>query len=276
MCVEFLRRDLTVFCDDECSTHGLLDHRPNGQVHARLWRFERTNALTHAYTCPFPASRAGHRSRFSKTFAQALTYVTLTLTLPNALFTFLAFPKEVRARSECTCKAIRRAHLPVFGPCRRVGARSVLRPLHARLIESASPYLELLDMCTLPRQTAPHVCAPCCSIIISPNRQAAAHGNAFAIFPKSPAKSLGIVLMVAHQLVAFGLFILPVCVMWEKLVGTHYKATPWKLASRMPVGGCAWGWGEGSAVHARAIKGAHCRCDVGDSPTCKYAKLGPR
>lgn len=40
--------------------------------------------------------------------------------------------------------------------------------------------------------------------------QAAENGNAFAIFPPSPAKSIGIVLMVAHQLVAFGLFILPV------------------------------------------------------------------
>jgi len=36
-------------------------------------------------------------SRFPNTFAKALTYVTLTLTLPNALFTFLAFPKQVRA-----------------------------------------------------------------------------------------------------------------------------------------------------------------------------------
>jgi hypothetical protein len=38
-------------------------------------------------------------------------------------------------------------------------------------------------------------------------------GNAFAIFPYSPAKIVGIVLMVAHQLVAYGLFILPVCIM---------------------------------------------------------------
>ncbi len=35
-------------------------------------------------------------SRFPLTFARALTYVTLTLTLPNALFTFLAFPRLVR------------------------------------------------------------------------------------------------------------------------------------------------------------------------------------
>ena len=46
--------------------------------------------------------------------------------------------------------------------------------------------------------------------------------------------------MVAHQLVAFGLFILPVCVMWEKLVRTHYKPLPLKLASRVPVALFVW------------------------------------
>jgi len=78
--------------------------------------------------------------------------------------------------------------------------------------------------------------------------QAAKQGNAFAIFPPSAAKNAGIVLMVAHQLVAFGLFILPVCVMWEKLVGTHYsKSTPWKVISRVPVGEfeLPGGWGAG-------------------------------
>jgi hypothetical protein len=63
-------------------------------------------------------------------------------------------------------------------------------------------------------------------------------GNAFAIFPKSPAKVVGIVLMVAHQLVAYGLFILPVCIMWEKLWRVHYKANWIKLPVRLPVGGC--------------------------------------
>lgn len=42
--------------------------------------------------------------------------------------------------------------------------------------------------------------------------------------------------MVAHQLVAYGLFILPVCIMWEKLVKTHYKPLWLRLPSRLPVG----------------------------------------
>jgi hypothetical protein len=44
---------------------------------------------------PPPPHLVPKRSKFSKTFASALTYVTLTLTLPNALFTFLAFPELV-------------------------------------------------------------------------------------------------------------------------------------------------------------------------------------
>jgi auxin influx carrier (AUX1 LAX family) len=102
-------------------------------------------------------------SRFPRTFGAALAYVTATLTLPNAAFTFLAFPKE-----------------------------------------------------------------------------ALANGNAFQIFPHGAPRSVGIVLMVAHQLVAFGLFILPVCVMWEKLVRTHRRGLGIKLASRVPVGLLVW------------------------------------
>jgi hypothetical protein len=37
-------------------------------------------------------------SRFPATFGAALGYVTLAVTVPAAAFTFLAFPKEVRAR----------------------------------------------------------------------------------------------------------------------------------------------------------------------------------
>ncbi|GBF93363.1 auxin transporter [Raphidocelis subcapitata] len=102
-------------------------------------------------------------SRFPPTFGAAIGYVTAALTLPSAVFTFLAFPQ-----------------------------------------------------------------------------QATQFGNAFAIFPPSAAKNAGIILMVAHQIVAFALFALPVCVMWEKLVGTHSKPKPLRLLSRIPVGLLIW------------------------------------
>lgn len=66
------------------------------------------------------------------------------------------------------------------------------------------------------------------------------NSNAFQIFPPSAAKNVGIVLMVAHQLVAFALFILPVCVMWEKLCRTSAKPTPVKVLSRVPVALLLW------------------------------------
>ena len=49
-------------------------------------------------------------SKFSRTFAFSLIYVTATLTLPNAAFTFLAFPDKVRARGTGARRARTRAH----------------------------------------------------------------------------------------------------------------------------------------------------------------------
>lgn len=39
-------------------------------------------------------------SKFPKAFTYALIYVTSTLTLPNAIFTFLAFPEEASKYGE--------------------------------------------------------------------------------------------------------------------------------------------------------------------------------
>ena len=102
-------------------------------------------------------------SKFPKTFTFALIYVTSTLTLPNAIFTYLAYPEES---------------------------------------------LE--------------------------------YGNAFAIFPNSPAKSVGIVLMVAHQLVAYILFMLPVAIMVEKLCRVHHKGYALRVTARIPLALFVW------------------------------------
>ena len=115
-------------------------------------------------------------------------YVTATLTLPNAAFTFLAFPEKVRA-------------LPDWQSRSPDG--------HGR-----SPSLDGTQMPGLHAQHRPS--CPCSCLISAPLLpcptvpQAARYGNAFAIFPQSHWKTVGIVLMVAHQLVAFGLFMLPV------------------------------------------------------------------
>jgi hypothetical protein len=61
-------------------------------------------------------------------------------------------------------------------------------------------------------------------------------GNAFAVYPASPLKSAAIVTMVVDQLTAFGLFVHPLCVLWEKLLRIHYKPNWVKLPARIPVG----------------------------------------
>jgi hypothetical protein len=40
-------------------------------------------------------------SKFPKTFMFALIYVTSTLTVPNAAFTFLAFPEQATKYGAC-------------------------------------------------------------------------------------------------------------------------------------------------------------------------------
>lgn len=42
-------------------------------------------------------------SKFPKAFTYALLYVTTTLTLPNAIFTFLAFPEEATKYGKHRC-----------------------------------------------------------------------------------------------------------------------------------------------------------------------------
>jgi hypothetical protein len=61
-------------------------------------------------------------------------------------------------------------------------------------------------------------------------------GNAFAVYPASPLKSAAIVTMVVDQLTAYGLFVHPLCILWEKLLRVHYKPNWIKLPARIPVG----------------------------------------
>lgn len=62
-------------------------------------------------------------------------------------------------------------------------------------------------------------------------------GNAFAVYPASPVKSAAIVTMVVDQLTAYGLFVHPLCIMWEKLWRIHEKPNYLRLPARLPIGG---------------------------------------
>ncbi len=66
------------------------------------------------------------------------------------------------------------------------------------------------------------------------------HTNALSVLPASPLRSTAVVLMVAHQCVAFGLFITPLYFVWEKLVGTHHASYRTKVLSRVPIVLLVW------------------------------------
>lgn len=61
------------------------------------------------------------------------------------------------------------------------------------------------------------------------------HTNALSVLPETPLRSTAVVLMIAHQCVAFGLFITPLYFVWEKLIGTHHANYRVKVMSRVPV-----------------------------------------
>jgi hypothetical protein len=73
----------------------------------------------------------------------------------------------------------------------------------------------------------------------SPSSRCCLPANAFAIYPPSTARSVGIVTMVLDQLTAYGLFVHPLLITWEKGLRVHHR--PWyiRLPARLPVG--EWG-----------------------------------
>lgn len=64
------------------------------------------------------------------------------------------------------------------------------------------------------------------------------NANAFALFPRSWARDIGIVMMTIHQAVAFGLFAGPLFHMWEKLIHVHDRPFWQRSLLRLPLEGC--------------------------------------
>lgn len=66
------------------------------------------------------------------------------------------------------------------------------------------------------------------------------HSNAFAVFPKSVPRDIGLVFMIIHQAIAFGLYIMPLNFMWEKLLGIHQGRYLVRVVARLPVAFLLW------------------------------------
>lgn len=63
------------------------------------------------------------------------------------------------------------------------------------------------------------------------------NANSFALFPKSPARDAGMILMMLHEFVAFGLFAGPLFHMWEKAIRISHKPFLFRAVLRLPVCG---------------------------------------
>lgn len=61
--------------------------------------------------------------------------------------------------------------------------------------------------------------------------------NSFALFPKTTARDVGMMLMMLHELVAFGLFAGPLFHMWEKLLRISHRPFLFRAVLRLPVCG---------------------------------------
>lgn len=61
------------------------------------------------------------------------------------------------------------------------------------------------------------------------------HQNAFGLYPKSPARDFGIIMMNINNLVAFGLFIGPMFHVAENMSGVHKKAFWIRVLVRLPI-----------------------------------------
>jgi auxin influx carrier (AUX1 LAX family) len=69
------------------------------------------------------------------------------------------------------------------------------------------------------------------------SQEAGYNTNAFALFPQSNARDVGIIMMSLHQAVAFGLFAGPLFHMWEKLIHIHDRPFIVRAFSRLPLCG---------------------------------------
>eukprot|EP01018_Ginkgo_biloba_P029518 Gb_22661 [translate_table: standard] len=66
------------------------------------------------------------------------------------------------------------------------------------------------------------------------------HSNAFSVLPSSTFRSIGLGFMIIHQAIAFGLFVMPLNFMWEKVLGVHQSHYLIRVVSRLPVAILLW------------------------------------
>jgi auxin influx carrier (AUX1 LAX family) len=60
-------------------------------------------------------------------------------------------------------------------------------------------------------------------------------GNVFGVMPHNGYLKASIFLMLVHQAIAFALYFMPLCFIWEKIIGVHTKSKWIRIPARLPV-----------------------------------------
>lgn len=61
------------------------------------------------------------------------------------------------------------------------------------------------------------------------------HSNALSVLPESVFRSIALCFMIGHQALAFGLYVMPLNFMWEKVLGVHGSTYLIRVVCRVPV-----------------------------------------
>ncbi|CAM6085736.1 unnamed protein product [Calypogeia fissa] len=108
--------------------------------------------------------------------------------------------------------------------------------MHAMWTPRKYKYVYVLNCLFVLSITMPH----CIALYFNYGDILLTHSNAFAVLPPSSARGTAIVFMILHQAVAFGLYVMPLFLMWEKLWGIHSAWFPLRAVARLPVAGFLW------------------------------------
>ncbi|KAH9309620.1 hypothetical protein KI387_037531, partial [Taxus chinensis] len=66
------------------------------------------------------------------------------------------------------------------------------------------------------------------------------HSNALSVLPSSIFRNIALCFMIAHQALAFGLYVMPLNFMWEKVIGVHSSKYWIRVICRLPVTIILW------------------------------------
>ncbi|GLJ38158.1 hypothetical protein SUGI_0776840 [Cryptomeria japonica] len=66
------------------------------------------------------------------------------------------------------------------------------------------------------------------------------HSNALSVFPRTIFRDISLSFMIIHQAVAFGMYVMPLNFMWEKVIGVHSSKYLIRVISRLPVSILLW------------------------------------